>query len=60
MKNHQSRPTGSSPFSEINATSFPEANATSFKGNHDRERGRDPRRGHGCGRNNVWLREGHN
>jgi hypothetical protein len=60
MKNHQSRPTGSSPFSEANTTSFPETNATSFKGNHDRERGRDPRRGNGCGRNNVWLREGHN
>jgi hypothetical protein len=31
MKNHQSWPTGSSP--------FPEANATLFKGNRDRERG---------------------
>jgi hypothetical protein len=28
MKNHQSRPTGSSPFPKANATSFPEANAT--------------------------------
>jgi hypothetical protein len=60
MKNHQSRPTGSSPFSEANATSFPEANATSFKGNRGRGRGRGPRRGRGRGRNNVWRREGHN
>jgi hypothetical protein len=40
MKNHQSRPTGSSSFSEANATSFPGANATSIKGN--RGRGRSP------------------
>ncbi|XP_078158189.1 uncharacterized protein LOC144553870 [Carex rostrata] len=52
MKNHQSRPTGSSP--------FPEANATSFKGGHGRGRGRGPRRGRGRGRNNVWRRDGHN
>jgi hypothetical protein len=36
MKNHQSRPTGSSPFPEANATAFPEVNATSFKGNRGR------------------------
>jgi hypothetical protein len=60
MKNHQSQPTGSSPFPEANATSFPEANATSFKGNHGRVRGRGPRRGRGRGRNNVWRCEGHN
>jgi hypothetical protein len=60
IKNHQSRPTSSSPFSEANATSFTEANATSFKGNRGRGRGRGPRRGRGCGRNNVWRREGHN
>jgi hypothetical protein len=60
MKNHQSQPTGSSPFSEANATTFPEVNATSFKGNHGRGRGRDPRRGRGRGRNNIWQREGHN
>jgi hypothetical protein len=41
-------------------TSFPEANATSFKGNYSRGRGRDPRRGRGRCRNNVWRREGHN
>jgi hypothetical protein len=45
MKNHQSRPTSSSPFPEANTTSFPEANATSFKGNHGRGCGRGPRRG---------------
>jgi hypothetical protein len=56
MKNHQSRPTDSSPFPEANAISFPKANATSFKGNH----GRDPRRGHERGCNNIWRREGHN
>jgi hypothetical protein len=68
MKNHQSRSTGSSPFPEVNATAFPEANATtfpetnatSFKGNRGRWRGRDPRRGRGRGRNNVWQHEGHN
>jgi hypothetical protein len=60
MKNHQSRPTGFSPFSEANATAFPEANATSFERNHDRGRGRGPRRGRGRGRNNIWRREGHN
>jgi hypothetical protein len=60
MKNHQSLSTSSSPFLEVNATSFPEANTTSFKGNRDRGRGRGPRRGRGCGRKNVWRREGHN
>lgn len=49
MKNHQSRPTGSSP--------FPEANATSYKGGRGRGRGRDPRRGRGRGRSNVWRRD---
>jgi hypothetical protein len=60
MKNHQSRPTGSSPFPEVNATSFPKVNATSFKENRGRGRGRGPRRGRGRGRKNVWRREGHN
>ena len=50
MRNHQSRPTGSSP--------FPEANATSFKGG--RGRGRGSGRSRGRGRNNVWRRDGHN
>jgi hypothetical protein len=54
MENHQSRPTGSSPFPEANATTFLEANATSFKGNRGRGCGRGPRRGRGRGRNNVW------
>jgi hypothetical protein len=53
MKNHQSRPTGSSSFPESNATAFSEANATSFKGNRSRGRGRGPKRGRGRGRNNV-------
>jgi hypothetical protein len=60
MKNHQSWPTGSSPFPEANATSFPEANTTLFKGNRGRGRGRGPRRGRGRGRNNVWRRKSHN
>jgi hypothetical protein len=60
MKNHQSRPTDSSPFPEANATTFPEANAISFKENHGLGRGRGPSRGRGCGRNNVWRREDHN
>jgi hypothetical protein len=60
MKNHQSRPTDSSPFSEANMITFPEANATSFKENRGRGRGRGPRRGRGRGRNNAWRREGHN
>jgi hypothetical protein len=59
-KNLQSRPTGSSPFPEANATAFPKANAISFKENHGRGHGRGPRRGRGRGRNNVWRREGHN
>jgi hypothetical protein len=53
MKNHQSRPTDSSPFSKANATAFTEANATSFKGNHGRGLGRGPRRGRRRGRNNI-------
>jgi hypothetical protein len=60
MKNHQSRPSGSSPFPEANATVFPEANATSFKGNRGRGRGHGPKRGRGRGRNNIWRREDHN
>jgi hypothetical protein len=60
MKNHQSRPTHFSPFLEANATSLPEAHVTSFKGIHDRERSRGPRRGRGHGHNNVWRREYHN
>jgi hypothetical protein len=60
MKNHQSRPTGSSPFPEVNATSFPKANAISFKRNRGRGRGRGPRIGRRRGRNNVWRCEGHN
>jgi hypothetical protein len=53
MKNHQSRPTGSSPFPEANVIAFLEANVTSFKGNRGRGRGRGPRRSRGRGRNNV-------
>jgi hypothetical protein len=60
MKNHQSRTTGTNPFSEANATIFSEANATSFKGNRGRVRGRGPKRGHRRGRNNVWRHEDHN
>ncbi|PIN10858.1 hypothetical protein CDL12_16546 [Handroanthus impetiginosus] len=44
IKNHESRPIGSSP--------FPEANATNFS-NSDRGRGRSHGRGRGCGRYNY-------
>ncbi|XP_070675844.1 uncharacterized protein [Malus domestica] len=51
MKNHQSRPTGSTPFPEVNDASL-EMNATSSRGdNHKR------RRGHKRGR---WNRKGKN
>ena len=61
MKNHQSRPTGSVPFLEVNATfieneplAFPETNATSLN-NCGRNRGH----GHKCGRElNSWHRSG--
>ena len=52
MRNHQSRPTGSSP--------FPEANATSFKGGRGRGRGCGSGRSRRRGRNNIWRRNGHN
>jgi hypothetical protein len=52
MKNHQSRSTGYSPFPEVNVTSFIE--------NRGRRHDRDPRRGRGHDRNNVWRREDHN
>ncbi|XP_070056517.1 uncharacterized protein [Nicotiana tomentosiformis] len=41
MKNHESRPTGSCPFPEVNETNFHQAK---------RGRGRGPNCGHGCGR----------
>ena len=43
MKNHQSRPTGSAPFPEVNAASF-RVNATS-SGGDNYKRGRDHKRG---------------
>ena len=59
MKNHQSRPTGSMAFPEVNATSteneplaFLEANATSLN-----NRGRGPKHGRGW---NTWHRSGQN
>ena len=52
MRNHQSRPTGFSP--------FPEVNATSFKGGRGRGRGRGFGKSRGRGRNNIWRRNGHN
>ncbi|XP_030503798.2 uncharacterized protein LOC115719049 [Cannabis sativa] len=67
MKNHESRPTGSAPFPEVNAT---------IADNHNHSRGRDHdqsnRRGRYCnqsrvhgrgrdrGRSNVWHRNGQN
>ena len=75
MRNHQSRPTGSTPFPEANGTgfvpfpeangtnftSFPEANAEKFNG-RGRGRGRYRGRGNGRGhgRNNSSYRGGHN
>ncbi|KAJ8750935.1 hypothetical protein K2173_016116 [Erythroxylum novogranatense] len=47
MKNHQSRPTGSTPFPEVNAAF-----------SHGRGRGRGGRRGRGRGRNN-WTHGNH-
>ncbi|XP_052621782.1 uncharacterized protein LOC128127353 [Lactuca sativa] len=49
MKNHQSRPTGSSPFPEMNATS---SNSNGRGSNRGRGRGRDRGRGRGGGRHN--------
>ncbi|XP_070682416.1 uncharacterized protein [Malus domestica] len=51
MKNHQSPPTGFSPFLEVNAASL-EVNATSFGGDNHKQR-----RGHKRGR---WNRKGKN
>ena len=75
MRNHQSRPTSSTPFPEANGTgfvpfpeangtnftSFPEANAEKFNG-RGRGRGRYRGRGNGRGhgRNNSSYRGGHN
>ncbi|KAM1698265.1 hypothetical protein ACFX2K_029758 [Malus domestica] len=44
MKNHQSRPTGSAPFPEVNAASL-EVNATSSGGNNHKR---------GCGHKRGW------
>ncbi|XP_073121511.1 uncharacterized protein [Henckelia pumila] len=43
MKNHQLRPTGSTPFPKANGTSFPEANANTAQ-NHNNENRRGQRR----------------
>ncbi|XP_073152059.1 uncharacterized protein [Henckelia pumila] len=47
LKNHQLRPTGSTPFPEANEISFSEVNANSNQNPHIR---RGPGRGHGRGR----------
>ncbi|XP_070676238.1 uncharacterized protein [Malus domestica] len=69
MKNHHSRPTGSAPFPEVNATSL-EVNAT-FSGGNNHRRGHGHKRGkahmnnaprnsegacHRCGGNGHWAR----
>lgn len=46
MKNHESRPTGTTPFPEVNAVNF---------NNRGRCRGRD----RGRGRNSYYFRGGH-
>ncbi|XP_074305726.1 uncharacterized protein LOC141640946 [Silene latifolia] len=54
LKNHQSRPTGTDPFPEVNATvsgPFPIVNATNKYSGHTR--GGGPGRGRGRGRNNF-------
>jgi len=56
MKNHQSRPNGSTPFSEVNVTNesntFPEVNVY-FSHGRGQERGGK----RGRGRKNSWTRE---
>ena len=52
MRNHQLRPSNSSP--------FPEANATSFKRGRGRGKCRGSGRNRWRSRNNVWRRDGHN
>jgi hypothetical protein len=52
MKNHESRPTGSSP--------FPEVNATRYNSNYDRGRNRGRERGHGRRRFNYRNYNGRN
>ncbi|XP_012829397.1 PREDICTED: uncharacterized protein LOC105950577 [Erythranthe guttata] len=48
MKNHNSHPTGSQAFPEVNANvSFPEVNANNYNRGRGRGRGRGYRRGHG-------------
>lgn len=72
MKNHNMRPTGSTPLPEANGTVFPEVNTTPHNkhrhgrgGNHGygRGRGNNHSRNHGSGRNqgknNHWHREGY-
>ncbi|XP_073269402.1 uncharacterized protein [Primulina huaijiensis] len=58
MKNHQMRPTGSSPFPEANETAFPEVNVNSTQIPHyGRGRGRGRGRGNGQ-RKNYQQRDG--
>ena len=63
MKNHESRPTGSAPFPEVNEATH---NNSKMRRNHDREnsrghsrgRGRGHDRGRGRGRKDYWYRGG--
>jgi hypothetical protein len=52
MKNHESRPTGSTP--------FPEVNATRYNNNYDCDRNRGRERGHGRRRFNYRNYNGRN
>ena len=49
MKNHESRPTGSAPFPEANATTYENS-----KRGHGRTRGRGRGRSRGHGRGHGW------
>ncbi|KAM6560399.1 uncharacterized protein LOC133032314 [Cannabis sativa] len=63
MKNHESCPTGSAPFPEVNATIADNPNhSRSRDHNRSNRRGRDHNqsRGRGRGRSNVWHRNGEN
>ncbi|CAN6693208.1 unnamed protein product [Malus baccata var. baccata] len=58
MKNHQSRPTGSAPFPEVNVVSL-KVNATSFSGNNHK-RGRGHKRGRWNGKDKNHGVQFHN
>ncbi|KAM6542061.1 hypothetical protein CsatB_006508 [Cannabis sativa] len=61
MKNHESRPTGSAPFPEVNATIADNHNHSRGRDhNRSNRRGRDHNQSRDRGRSNVWHRNGQN